>query len=304
MDNMITALSPTSLAIFEASPEEFYLQYKLKLKRLPQTKPMSIGSAFDARVKSYLVGLLGGSQLQDGRFELNTLYDSQVEIHNRELVRSDSERLFNAYLASGALEELLVTATRLCSSAKFELDIRGLVNLEGSEVPIRGKPDVAMKLNNGTTLIVDFKVNGFYSKAYPKAGYINIRPDRKIHKDAVLGTYAGLTINLAARIPIEWENQLITYAWLMGVPVGQEFLAGIEQIVCQGDQYRFATFRSLIGKQPQLDLFARYTRAWSVITSEHFFRNMSETDSKTKCNQLDALKSGNSNDQWLLEHTR
>lgn len=301
---MITHLSPTSLAIFENNPEDFYLQYKLKLKRLPQTKAMAIGSAFDARVKSYLVDHLGGSQVQDNKFDLETLYNSQVEMHNREAVREDSEKLFNKYLTSGAMNDLIVTATQFSSNAKFELDIKGLVALDGSEVPIRGKPDMAFKLLDGTVLIQDWKVNGFYSKAYPKKGYINIYPDRKPHRDCIFGTYAKMTINIGERLEKSWEDQTITYGWLMGVPVGETFLAGIEQVVCNGDEHRFATFRVVISKQVQLDLYQRYKRAWEIISSDHYFRNMPIEESKKKCAQLDALKTGDSNDQWLLENTR
>ena len=75
------SLSYSSLNLFEKDREEFFLRYLASNRpdKIPQEHPASIGSAFDARVKSELSQVLGVPGNEYG-----PLFQAQVEEQNRE----------------------------------------------------------------------------------------------------------------------------------------------------------------------------------------------------------------------------
>ena len=72
---------------------------------------MSIGSAFDAFLKSHLHKVLFGGT--DPRFELEAIFEEQVESHNRDWAKVHGEYVFNFYRECGALADLHLSKARM-----------------------------------------------------------------------------------------------------------------------------------------------------------------------------------------------
>lgn len=286
----IEYLSPTSYSIFREDPEKFYLSYLTlnRPPRPPQTIPMALGSAFDARIKSYLYEKLIG---KDPRFELTALYDAQVERQNRDEVWQDSLDLFELYQKNG-LTSLLQEMAGSLTAPRFEIEVKGIVERSIHEIPLLGKPDVFYINKQGCQVIVDWKVNGYYSKYdySPKPGYINIYPDMKTHKSTMRMPYKGMVIG---SLPMEdihdqWANQLSVYSWLLGGTVGKETITAIDQLVGKKGKTRVAQFRAKVSEEYQLDLFDNIRKVWGYIQDEHIFQDLSKEDSLNRCKLLDA----------------
>lgn len=326
-------LSPTSLSIYQEDKIRFYLMYlaDTKVKRDPQTEPMAIGSAFDAYVKNYLHEKLFGKG-NDPRFELRTLFEAQVESQNRDKSWVAGEYAFNEYKKSGALTDMMVELNASVTTPRFEFDLQGVVEhqREGMEtklgnVTFLGKPDLFYTNKQGARVIHDWKVNGFYSKtgASPVSGYVRLREVGKpysAHKNTFPMMWKGIMVNQAQSMDMvktDWAAQLAIYMWLCGEEVGTEdCLASIDQIVCRPGanvmpNLRFAEHRCKISKPFQYDVYQRAQEAWDVITSGHFFREMSLEDSQNRCKQLDAYQTDVMNrtetttaDEWHRQVTR
>ncbi|MEA1999811.1 MAG: PD-(D/E)XK nuclease family protein [Euryarchaeota archaeon] len=295
-------LSPTSLGKWESDQEEFYLQYLADKRppRFPQTQPMAVGSAFDAYVKSYYHSVLFDTV--DPRFEFETIFEEQVDEHNRDWARGAGEYTFECYKTSGALADLLKELQKAKSEPRFEFTLQE--ELHG--VPLLGKPDLFFIHQSGTPIILDWKVNGFCSKyaKSPNRGFLRVRdgwvgvPSRganSIHKDAHPMSHSGVIINIAEfleTINKEWATQLSTYAWLCGAEIGSEFVVALDQIVAKPDapdkpKLRIAEHRCLVSADFQRKTMSRYSELWEIINSDHIFRDLSFADSATRCQTLD-----------------
>jgi hypothetical protein len=149
----------------------------------------------------------------------------------------------------------------------------------------------------GGHIILDFKVNGFYSKypVSPHKGYLRIYPGLYQHKDCVQCDHFGMKVNKLYTLNMineEWASQLSIYSWLCGVDVGSDWIAGIDQIACDGKdarppKLRVAQHRTLVDKDFQQSLFNEAADTWEAINSDHIFREMSYEDSKKRCAMLD-----------------
>lgn len=130
-------LSPTQLQTWLRSPDEYYLAYLTDVAppRFPQTQAMSIGSAFDAFIKSYLMQMLYGKVEPD--FEITTLFEQQVEEQHRDWAWEHGRKVFDEYKSSGALADLMIEL-REAVAPKFEITVQK--TLDG--VPLLGKPDI------------------------------------------------------------------------------------------------------------------------------------------------------------------
>jgi hypothetical protein len=281
-------LSPSSLRTFEEDPERFYIYYLADAHppRDPQTKPMSIGSAIDARIKAEL----------EPTFDLRELFEDQVEPHNRDWAWPKSAELFEAYKASGALADLKREIQSSIIQPRYEFKVIGNVSVAGvvaDSVPVMGKPDLYYVTEDNLRVILDFKVNGFCAarKTSPKKGYIKIRPGGGEHKDAYCEDYRGVIINVAhpfEDIDSTWADQFTTYGWQLGA---DEFVVGVEQFVCAGGEQvagsRFASHRGKVGVEHQKTLARRYVRAWEIVNSDWIFREMTRSQSQEKQAELD-----------------
>ena len=326
-------LSPSSISLWQRDRREFYLKYLAdsRAPRMPQTKPMSIGSAFDARVKSYLHKKINGTV--DPKFDFENLFREQVDEPNREWARPNSEYVFNSYRYSGALADIVLELNTAVES-HFELQVDGVVKREGEfdGVPILGYPDVYFKLPSGCFVVYDWKVNGYCAarKKSPERYYVDARdgwdhtfkPSRNtgIHKDAqALRTTDGIIINVAQ--PFEqacelWAQQITIYGWLLGVPVGAKMIAGIEQLIrASNDEpangfplIKVASFRGYVSYDYQIALITEIHHLWKTINSGHIFEEMSPAENDAECKRLDRhyanYDASDPKDQWFDKITR
>lgn len=296
-------LSPTSLAKWHDNQEDYYLQYLADKRppRFPQTQPMAVGSAFDAHVKSYYHERLFGKG-HDPRFEFDTIFEEQVEKHNRDWARKAGLYVFECYKTSGALNDLLYELANSKSDPRFEFTLDSEIN----GVPLLGKPDLYYIHHDGSPIILDWKVNGFCSKyaKSPNKGYLRIRdgwkgvPSRNangMHKHAQPMRINGVLINISIfleDVEVSWAIQLSTYAWLCGAKVGSEFVCALDQIVAKPHTLdkpllRIAEHRCLTSVEFQHKTLQQYVELWAIINSNHIFRDLEFGVSAQRCEILD-----------------
>jgi len=316
----IKYLSPTSIALWERDRTEFYLRYCAENRppKIPQTHPMAIGSAFDAFVKNYIVGALLGST--PAQFEIEAIFEQQVESQNRDWALLHGERLFNAYQASGALADLMLELSQAITEPRFEFEIESRIpherHIDG--IPLLGKPDAHAKLKGGHTLTIDWKVNGYCSNSpvSPKKGYIKERPSGKSHRDCQTMMIGGIPVNIAQKledVDKDFATQLCIYMWVLGEVVPTGSIAGIEQVCCTGHEQtlgtRFASHRMKIGHPFQLSLLDRIATIWDYIQRGWIFTELSLQDSQTRGAMLDLqylayLEASTPQDKWFQDITR
>jgi hypothetical protein len=325
-------LSPSSLKSFEKSQDEFYLKYLADKKppRLPQTEPMAVGSAFDARVKSYLYYNIHGNYGPGDAYKFETIFEKQVEAHGRVEALKAGQIVFDAYKRSGALADLMLELATSISTPRFEFDVKGTVQTKIGEVPLLGKPDIFFINGEGARVIPDWKVNGYYSAKAPspKKGYIKIRdgwssvdgPPSKgngmAHKDCWPAMKRGIKINpgiFMEQVDEEWADQLAIYGWLLGEEPGStDLIAGIEQIVGGPPFLRIASHRCVVSAPYQYALLARVETTWKAIVGgqKGFFANLglNEEESEARCAHLEeqaaALSGGTDFDMFINETSR
>jgi len=299
-------LSPTSIKMWEANRDQFYLYYLSDLKpaRDPQTPPMAVGSAFDAYVKSFLVERLLGKRPE---FEFKTIFEAQVEPHNRDEALGAGKAVFDFYSRCGALSDILLDLQGCIGQPKFEASIEGYISpisgLHG-DVPLLGKPDIFFLTKNGARVIFDWKVNGYYSKQgiSPHKWYARIRPGGECHKDCWGSVHRDQGIMLCGhkehslcRVEPDWSAQCSIYAWLLGESVGSDFIVAIDQIACrQGGMgmipsMRVAQHRSRITPEFQEALYRRAHYIWYQIQTGHIFDNLPRASSDARCKMLDEV---------------
>lgn len=349
-------LSPTAIDDWGESGDmikrsEFYLKRLADNRppRLAQTQPMAVGSAFDAYVKSYLHERIYGNagkevthkvQQDDGsfieivgpEFDRNTLFDVQVEPHNRVQARLDGKRCLDMYRSCGAMSDLLLEIKLAQGNVRFEITVEGNVSHECMvcEVPLLGKPDLLFPFGDNFA-IFDWKVNGYYAKTMksPEKGYIKCRdawnssiapPSRggavTSHKNCLMKDIGGLTINSA--LPFEKVNpkfarQLTIYGWVCGVSVGHPLVIGIDQLCGKpwpgGALLRVASHRGMVSEKYQYELALHISEIWQTIQSGHIFDWLSKDESDAKCATLDDYYKAYENDddpkmKWFSQTTR
>ena len=301
-------LSPTAISTWLKDKKEFYLAYlcETRIPRFHQTQPMSIGSSFDAYVKSFLHERLFGKD-KDSRFNLVTLFEAQVEAHNRDWAWEHGKYVFDCYQRSGALADLLLELESSIGTPRFEIEVRGVVNghREGvtrqmDGVTFLGKPDVFYINKHGCHVILDFKVNGYCSRynISPKPGYLRLRGAQITgpHKDCIPMAWNGTMINMGRfleDIDQDWARQLAIYGWLVGLEVGEECVVAIDQIVCKPTGMAYPTIRIAehrLRTKPdfQWQTYALAQEVWETVHSDHIFRDLPLPDSKSQCELLDA----------------
>ena len=328
-------LSPSAMALFNQSEEDYYLRYIAEHKSPgePQNKPMSIGSAFDAYCKSDLHDKLFGSKNHPNaeKFEFQTIFEAQVEPQNRDWALIHGKFAFEAYKNSGAHLNLLSELMSAKSEPRFEFDLRGAINGHRDntrttigEVTLLGKPDVAFVNRDGNHIILDFKVNGYCSNwpVTPMPGYIALRQDNGrnegMHKNCSPYELGCMTINIGSFLEhhkADWAAQLAVYAWLVGESIGGDFIVAIDQLACNTKKsarigfpsIRVAEHRLRVHADFQHKVFDRACQIWEIIHSDHFFRNLSKEDSQGRCELLDQRAEsmyGSNVDQDFLDFTR
>ncbi len=323
-------LSPTSITLYQQDKEAFYQRYLSESppQRDAQLQVMSIGSSFDAYVKSYLHEKLFGTDHKDSaKFKFETIFESQVEKHNRTWALENGRYCFEQYKASGALADLMLELQSSDGEPRFEFDVKGIVNgyREGvtetiSGVTLLGKPDISFTTKEGAHVVLDLKVNGFCStyNTSPVQGYIRLRSAGKTnfgaHKDAFVISDKGMKINCTTTFDVvkpDWAQQITIYSWLCGAPVGSDFIIAVDQLACSYNKgglptIKVAEHRMKVNPIFQRKLFTEICDVWEICQSDHFFRDMSKEDSIERCKLLDgaAFTVENSNDEWLKNITK
>jgi len=290
----IAYLSPTSIKLFEKSPEEFYERYLADERppRPPQTPAMAVGSAFDAYIKHYLSRELLGSA---GSFDLRGLFEDQVEEQNRDEVWPIGDVLLKKYVALGAAADLMVMLAA-GTNVRFEFSLQSSLTLDDCSCTLLGKPDLFFEYN-GVQIILDWKVNGYMSKRRPSPckGYINTLGDfrSRRHKDVITRELHGVLVNMVHPLEqanLDWGRQLAIYGWLLGAPIGGEFIVAIDQLVCgAGVIHGVAQHRTTIGSQFQLELWSSACALWRRCKSGHFYPSLSLEDSQSRCRLMDRV---------------
>lgn len=307
-------LSPTSLKQFESSRKEFYLRYLADAKppKSPQTKPMSVGSAFDAFCKSYLYFKLFGNYGKDDQYRQDKIFETQVESHNRDWARAAGERAFELYKKSGALADLMLELSTSIVEPRFEFSIQAYVSGTAGDVPLLGKPDIFFINDQGCRVLLDWKVNGWCKKGMtsPEKGYIMCRDswspserrpsqrNRMPYKDCFPEDFRGIKINKRInmeQVNDEWAAQTTTYAWLLGEEIGSdELVVGIEQlcgVYVEGQEplLRCASHRCRPSRDFQINLHDRYAHAWNCIESGILFPELGEEGSLAEQASLETM---------------
>jgi len=285
---------------------------------------MAAGSAFDAFVKNYLVYNLHGSVAPE--FEIEAIFEAQVEPQNRDWAFENGEHLFNEYKASGALADLMIELEQAVDEPQFEFTIEGRISHDKyvDGIPLLGKPDIYFKTRAEVNVILDWKVNGYCGNKpkSPAKGYLKCRDSWKggfeqsrgngqAHKDCQPMNVGGITINIGHMledIDSSWARQLIIYLWLLGEPVGTKAIAGIDQL-CGVPRdngkpsIRVATHRCRISERFQLELISQIHEVWDAIQSGHIFTDVSRAESDETCSLLDNYykafeRTEDSNNDW------
>ncbi len=308
-------ISPSALGLWLSNKEEYFLKYCAtdRVPRVPQNNAMSVGSSFDAYVKSEIAKVFN---IPDPQFVFETLFETQVEPQNRDFALQAGLKCFTVYKDCGALADLLNALRRSPVQPKMETTEKATL-LEGG-VPLLGKPDLYFQTNTGFLVILDWKVNGFCSAfgKGPTQGYIDLLDNGKRkgpHKDATPWMEHGITYNTTPNIENHdksWARQLATYSWLAGKPVGSEMIVFVDQLACQPKGIRVAQHRSVISEAFQRQTYQQYTDLWTAVNSDHVFRDMSPEDSLARqaiLNSQGSVFNNPENDpniEWLKEAVR
>lgn len=320
-------LSPTSFSLWKKDKEAFYIRYlsEQRAPREPQNEPMALGAYVDALIKNYLHERIYG-KTEDDRFGIENIINAQVEEHNRERIRDHANYVFEQYRSSGALIDLMTEVSK-GSGLRMEFDLKGVVNgyrigVEGKlgSITLLGKPDLSFITHDGIHVILDWKVNGYFSKynTSPLKGYVRLRTagntTHSMHRGSHYGYHGGIMINISNTLDElhqDWACQLACYSWLTGSPVGsEEFVVGIDQIIGNGGvggqvlpTIKVAEHRLKINGEYQKQLFNQMVECWETIQSGWIFRDMSENDSKNRCEMIDNMNQ-NGPDPFLEELLR
>lgn len=292
------AISPSAFMLWEKDPKEYALRHLVDNRppRTLQELPASVGSSFDAWVKSALYGALFGGQ-HNPKYEFDALFTSQVEEHNRDEAHGMGLRCFDNYVHTGAYDELLELMQGAKEAPQFEFDAASTT--EG--VPISGKPDCRFVHNSGVHFILDWKVKGYCSKwgASPSKNYRLCRdglewpkPSRShgtAHKGYEPMDFNGIEINkhFMEEGNTEWAIQLGMYGWMMGEEVGDEnVVVAIDEIVAKSRHkedkpplLRIANHRCRIGADFQQDIIQRIQRLWNAIETGWILQDVSREES-------------------------
>lgn len=312
----IAYLSPTSIAQWRSDQEEFYLKYLAfdRPSKIPQTDAMSVGSSFDAHVKSYL------SEMLFGKNNFETLFESQVEPQNRAFALRAGAICFEAYKCSGALADLMLELQQSKEPPQFEFTVGG-DRVEGliGGVVFLGKPDARYVDKRGRSVILDWKVNGYCSKwgGSPVQGYVRIRDGWTgehsrshctQHKNAIIleGINENGTLDIWSE---DWARQLSIYSWLVGEEVGGGFVVAVDQLACKDGKIRVAEHRCRISKEYQQELLKEAQEIWEIVHSDWIFRELDHTESLNRQAVLDAQAEGlrgegTENDEWFNTMSR
>lgn len=281
-------VSPTQFFLWKQDREEYFKRYlsNRRFEKEEQTIHMGIGGAFDYQIKKKLCEQFGME------FKIKDWCDNE---NIREKAQAEGERILKFYIESGAYTALL---SEIAKQYRYEFSISGIIEgkttlIDGAmcaaSVPLAGRPDAAFLSPGGRQVILDWKVNSWLSArtASPKAGYIDLFPVRKAHRDAMPLMQDGIMMNGCGCSHADWMTQISIYGWLIGSPVGEPIVGAIDQIVGHSGAARMAKHRFLIGTDFQLNLFRDLVAMWEKISQGLIFDDLSANENRSRCEALE-----------------
>jgi hypothetical protein len=346
-------ISNSAFQKFYKDPEDYVTNYCLfnPPSRFAQTIPMMYGSAFDGYIKHHLYTHLYPDMIPE--FDMPNIIHDQCErqfwdedyceVINGVEVKYDPEfnafkwgkHLFDQYKASGSYLDLLKTVRHASELPRFEFTVtssfvEGALGSDGKvDFVLLGKPDLYFLSKDGAHIILDFKCNSIGGKkTSPKKGYIVLKDGwetgqkhsprhNKPHKDASILSEGGIDCNFAHRfedIERSWADQTTCYSWLMGTPVGGKVIAGIDQLIGQGNEgyelpnISVAQHRYVVQPDYQLELYEAYKKMWVCLNNGHIFHELSKVESNHKIASIHALfgtkHETGSDIEWLANNLR
>jgi len=336
----LKAISPTSLFQWERDKDDFYRKYLSDYRAPydPQSRPASVGSAFDAFVKCALHHHIFGND-GDGVYELKRLFNEQVDEANREWAWGAGKYCFDCYRTWGIYDALLQELLRSEEDPRFEFKLTG--DVKG--VPLVGKPDLWYKLD--VQVVYDWKVMGYCSKSpqSPKKFYrscIDCWEPTKTRKATRGGGHSKphpkfeemdhkghkIGAHWMEDVDKKWADQITIYSWLMGMEVGDEdTIVGIDQLACKPNPDKIAQDKMLVENKDsdevievqdfkplirvaqhrcrvsefwQHSLMNRITSMWETVHSGHIFTELSREDSDKRCQVMDIPPPNDGNDDF------
>jgi hypothetical protein len=254
---------------------------------------MAVGSAFDGLVKN-AIERINGMPIRD--------YLGQIEHENRAQALEDGKQVMDFYSASKGISRLLISGV---PRMEFEIKcpIPGTEACVGGPVIIMGKPDLYYRVG-GLRIVHDWKVNGYCSSASPQKGYVWDSKTGAPHKEvSPRAVRQGDTVTLVGQSAhFGWLDQLITYGWGLGEPVGEEFCLQVHQITRTpaGGPLRLTEHRCLAAPDYQRSLRDRYAGCWEAIKSGRVFTDLDLEADYAEQKSLDLLARGMTDDAFNM----
>ena len=294
-------LSYSALACWEENPDEFFHRYicpdDVKPDKPPQTDPMSVGSAFDALVKNALYRIFYGEDktVEDG-YRIRDLVAKQCQGHTLPESLVIACDCWDRYVTCGAFGNLVAQINKSSVAPRMEFDV--IKTIGG--VPLLGKPDLHYRTTLHAHVIADFKVSGSCSNwgVSPQQGYataLDVAGGETSHrKYEPIMHPGGIWVN---KLPMNettdyWADQLSTYAWCLGEPVGsQDFVVRIEQLACRPPgktatddrlKIKCCTHQSTVSADHQFGLLERYQKCWDAVQRNHIWADYSLEESQAR----------------------
>jgi hypothetical protein len=279
-------LSYSSLKKYEKMPMNYYLERIAPnpKPREPQGRAASAGSAFDyfvkidlmkkkGRLESLRETLLGGMYSEEekakyaGRSVQDILWCTNVEEQNRAEAGPVGKGLFEAYAQCGFYSADMFKDIEIHKKFVLTVDLQE----QRVVVPIVVKMDATLM---NPEIPHDWKVKGFVSQASPSQGYKEcwkLENGRMLNVGCHDKYRKGMDMS---EVNPDYADQLATYGWAMGFPVGTPFYGSIHEIVIRESGVRICVYEGVISPMMQSSLAERYARAWTDIRSGKFLENL------------------------------
>jgi hypothetical protein len=262
IERMPSYLSPSSLNAIEKMPNKFFLERLCidRDMREPQSINAAIGSAFDYLIKEELI---------QKKFPQKTYMLKEIKkgVENNQVEAWEmGRRAFLFYKSHGLNKDEYV-----------DVEMHWSKTIEG--VPLLGKGDSVVE-HNEIVIPHDWKITGYNSKSTSPAPYYykryteHGRGGNLPHKKYTYGVSME-NINLS------WATQTATYGWLMGKPLGEPFMARIDQVAFKGEWPNVCTnYLAQLTHEFQTKLMERYKVAWNSLRTGSFLNRLASTHDK------------------------
>jgi uncharacterized protein YukE len=216
---------------YESDIFKFVQRYVLGNRSDEATPAMRAGSGFDALVKQKLGGIALDARVAQDTWALEA---------GRVLLQA--YEMSNAY---AALQRELARAAEV----RYDLDETVPCEWGGEEFRLRGLPDLAFKVGDGsgsgTWVIFDWKVSGYCSRASVAAGYL--RKNGTESTAAVARKWNGISYNMYGKLKPEWHTQVAIYSYILNGL--SETVVGIDQLACDLPRIDVGQHRVLLCRQ-------------------------------------------------------